>query len=462
MCGVFPIAICIMMFSFFDELKFLKKRLVILGVISIAISVFGLLANKAALESKTLTLSSPLNNEITSALLSFVQLFYNPYDTEVFSLKGIQQLINFCILLFIIAFGLMSITKSGGIKMALENRKIHETWREEFAEAGLISIFACNTIILMLTSSQARYHLVGAIPLMICAVINFFRFAEKHRDSYVPDIIAVSLIGLIITQTIVSIIYARADYIHKEDESSNVIRQIVEVADNNKIETVFIFADESSELSEKLRAYDISRDYESLTLEGSGISIKNWDYYAYACDRAYFSERNAIVVKDTNSIDELPLFVQETYSPISDFIVDNNSYVVYFSDTNPIDGVIGFPAVDKSVDLPSSSNFTANGDIDKHGWLQTDLMGVIFASPGLYSDGEKGYNITLNYESDDDSNLTYELYCNMNLIESLPMEADQNKVSFSIPPVAGEYIYAVRNETPGDVVIKDIHYDVIK
>ena len=134
------------------------------------------------------------------------------------------------------------------------------------------------------------------------------------------------------------------------------------------------------------------------------------------------------------------------------------TYTVYLSETNKFDGLTGFPVVDKATDLPSSKGITIKGETEEHGWLVTNEEGIVLSSPGLWSEGNMRYRVQLSYKCENADQAFFEIYRNMELMESSPLDPDEDVVYLEIPKEKGEYIYAVRNMSSSDIILKSIDY----
>lgn len=265
-----------------------------------------------------------------------------------------------------------------------------------------------------------------------------------------------------IIQCISSVDFIRNECIHVEDENTVLMEQISNAMGEEKIDTVFLMGQGLDGLAVQLRAYDINRNYESLIVDEDMYEINNVGFYDYSCDISSFSERNAIVVRQgDNTLDELPNWVADSYTLLSEVSDGYLNYEIWISDSCALDGRSGYPqGTTMSIDILATPGMTAEGVIDENGGLKYDKDGIVFASPGLYSDGKTSYDLTLSFETNKENSSFFELYRGTELLEEIPMSVNEEKLTIRIPNVEGEYFYGVRSEN-GEGIIKSVQYNAI-
>ena len=290
-CGLIPVAICVVVFWSLGFMRDIKKRIVGLWMYSGMIILTGLLIRyilglTTTASVNTFALCSPTDIEpITKNLGTLIGLVYNPSNgTPVFSIQGMKQLMNLCILVFFFTFGLISVKN---VVLFLRDRKEmkEEKWRYVFTESSFIILFIFNELILFLIGSTERYHLMGVVPLMGCACINCRKYIMRDKGRLYKSILGF-VICCIMAQGILAGLDFYKDYRHLEDKNRTVLEQVINVAKERNIGTIYFMGDNLSSMVEQIRVFDYDRNYQTLSLDGDNYSFWNYYYYSQSIDRS--------------------------------------------------------------------------------------------------------------------------------------------------------------------------------
>lgn len=279
----------------------------------------------------------------------------------------------------------------------------------------LISIFAWNYLILFLTYATPRYHLIGAVPLVICAVLELQALAERGASRRTKTRIAAVTAVLLSLIGWASIDYSERVHFHKFDVWTDVTAALRERLDAMDIQTVIWL--NGREMVEIMRLYDRTPDrlYTNMVVPEEGeMYAFNWNTYYAADDRIGYEDRN-IIVATAESFQRLPEYARMAYG-LTDVMLSvhaggyiNEEFRLYLSDTCPMDGSFGLPRGDAAIDLACSSGYQTQGTINAKGELETTDEGVVYESVFFFQNERESAVLNLEYglERESSSGDTY-------------------------------------------------------
>ncbi len=459
-CGIAPIVVCLII-SFISGKN--REYLGYRALVSIAVVILALfgrkLCNRVGVDPASNSLTIRSTNDYVSVLNdvvnNFLQLF-KPFFTsgvEATSFNGIIVCLRW-VIVFVVIMGLSFIPRAFGLYLCKDEEK-RELSIRAMVEMMLVSVFAWNAVILFMTMSSPRYHLIGSISLMLVSVFAVEAFLEKGQD-VVKALVAIALGTAIALVNYSSVYDMGMGYFEAGkryyDLSIDQCNELISYLDENGIDTVF-FVD-NTELPEFLRAYDKSRVYETYLADNG--SVINYDFYYTERDRSAYSDRNLLLVEG-DSKEKLPEYITENYTKVQDF----GRYEAFLSDTNPIDGMVLIEAGLTTIDMATTPGYKYVGKIDGSGWLHTGEEGKVLESDLLYF-SEAG-NVVVNYSVDEPTATKIILYDydeNYGRSENTSFEAlpESTKAEFNVEH-AGYYLITVEKADDKDVVIKDIIFN---
>ena len=238
------------------------------------------------------TLSESFNN----VLDRFCEVI-NPVRDDVvdaMTVQGVGSGIKWLILI-LICLGLVFVPRIFGIYL-VKRDKGKSSVRDNVT-ACLISVFLWNFFIMLITVSKSRYHLIGFLPLMICACI----FIEDlvRSNGMLQKVFFVAFLGMYAVFEYTVIAYFAPSYFNHEHLKSYVMEDelcgtIQGTAESYGVDNV-VFVNVVEE-PEVMRIYDPDRNY--TTYKAKEDVLYNYDYYIPDSDSGWENERNLIFVTD--------------------------------------------------------------------------------------------------------------------------------------------------------------------
>ena len=470
LCGILPVLMCFILPLMLGIAPEKHRQWAVVTAGTVAVSLIGLaIGLHGGIEAYTYTVSSldEVMDNLPVAVQDVLVLLraLTPYSERITSITGIMGLIRLAIAGVILIFGLYSLINVFGIQLY---RRVRDTvgealpggwYKRELIHSGLISISLWTFVILALTISQPRYHIIGIIPLMICAVMNFAALMEKDKITGIPGWLLTAISFILMLVCLFDGFKAETEYFHMQDKNLRTIDQVLALMDEYKVSTAFNIDD--TDMAAKLRFSDTSRVFETFVPEDR--SVNNHIFYYTEWDRSAYADRNILLAKE-GEFESCPDYIQACYEEIG--VAED--YTVYLSETNPIDGMAGLPLNDMSVDLPVAPGYEYKGSIDENGYLHTEASGDILRSPVLNSpldpvftrnDG-RSYRMTCRYGGKAGAHL--DLYLDGELIQSVELPAGGSEVSYDLPPDPGEYTYVIRKEDTAPFVYMETVFEAVE
>lgn len=282
---------------------------------------------------------------------SLVVLFHGRYGAEVsiVSHQGVRILIDWLLTGMILIFGGATIpmafcwktpSASSAEQIAAEEELKAETGRphrkvEWQTEALLISVFVWNFMILFLTQDTARYHLIGGIPLVICAVYEMNRWLYERKNGAVRDVFLAGTGLLLVLFCLVNLRWTSREYFHRQGGyalSTNYSRAEMEpiraLLDQYNAGTCIIAQKNDiygGALADCLQLYDPDDIYEEYDLAAQ--AFVTFDYYDHEVMSNRYTDRNLLLIHEED-ISEMPKSVMKEYTEIGECM----GYTVYLAE----------------------------------------------------------------------------------------------------------------------------------
>lgn len=422
LCGLLPVILCLSCYFFFDYYQcnqsdnrsfkwtiWQKKYQSIIIAVTIIATVSGLMlcrvlhVNPGSSTKMDLRTLSEVAEQPFRTFSTFLQIWslFPMQPVPVMSLRGMAMAVKFILISALLLFGFYGFRCVFG--RGLEVRSC------------LMAVFAWNYTILFLTYSTPRYQLMGAIPLMLCAIYALRDLLEKPGFSVAQTGVFAIILSSLLLIGVASIDYSERVHFHKLDALKTASKSLKEDLDRLGIKTVIWL--NGREMAEIMRLYDESPDrlYTNMVVPPEGDYYAfNWNTYYPANDRSGYNDYNAIIAT-AESFERMPYYVRNTYKKHeTDLPVHAGSYIdavfnIYLADTCPVDGSSGLPRGTMAIDLPCSAGYKVNGIINSGGELETSEQGLVYESVGLFlADGESA-SLELRYilEADEKSDPIY-------------------------------------------------------
>ncbi len=452
LCGLIPIMICSVVFMLIKQnpskTKWIISNILLSGV-TVALGIAIARANDVApkIDSMQLKRMEAVFDGNFSTVSALMYLFrpLGSVFVEIGSVQSILYLVRIILVCFIFLFGLANVPKVIGIrayKEKLEGKSVDSV--KEFISSSLITIFVWNFFVVFLTEAASRYHLIGAVALMVVSVITAYEFFSSDNKTLIPKLVIYVLSGLLVVANALSAVVSRDEYMHTLDFLYEVINPVLECKEQTDTDTVIILGANSSHVM--LRAYS---DGIYLACRSDGSIVPEFDYYTWYGDKSSFSDRNLLVIGKDFSIYDCPYYIQNAYSEI----FSNEECTIYYSDHSPFDAVAGFPILHDSIDLPLPCNYTVSGIINEYGQLLTSDGGVILKSPEMILDEGRNCQMNIGFQTETErSGLWIDVYKDGELFDTVQMVGSDAGTAEYLFTVPGVYNFSIRNESEGSAV----------
>lgn len=408
-----------------------------------------------------------VRDNLFSTFLDLVEMFriFPEKSIPVMSLGSVMSIVRLFLFAVILIFGLLSVGKIAATEIVKAQGMTSDSGdalgTDEgsgyalYAEQLLISVFLWNYFILFVSGSQQRYHILGAVPLMICAVIRFAAYlkglrTKEDQKSVTFDagfLLYIAVVGAILLLNLYQVLWGSRQYFHREDYSRAVDDAVISFMEEHDAGSAFSLY-ESGYGTEWLRYADKTRTYETY-LPDSG-EVLNHDFYYSDRDRSSYTDRNVLIATEYE-FDSCPSYIKDNYVLSGDAL----NYGLYLSEHNPIDGVAGPIEGMDTTDLVTAPGYEVNGDIDAAGHLTTDKTGEILISPSL--EITMPCKWTLDYKADQGADSVVELYAGEELIDTVRLSEGEGSVSFDFPG-NGSYGIVVNKTGSGRLTIGDMRF----
>lgn len=461
-CGIAPIVICVLVSILNGKDKeSALYRIVITGTVVL----MGLIGRRLCIIAGVDPASSSMEIRKTTDYISIfnsvfnylIQLF-NPFSKGGVSPTSFDGFVSCAkwVIIFGILMGLVYIPKAFGIYLCHKKDNTEDTVDvKTFIVTLLISVFAWNFLIMYMTTSSPRYHLIGLIPLMLVAVITLENFWSKCND-IVRVLLPVGICICIVIINYDAMINLSTSYYRRGDKYYGVsmyqCSELIDYLDEKNIGTVFWV--DNSELPELMRAFDKDRVYETYLSDSN--SVINYDYYYSERDRASYSARNLIMV-EKDKISDLPNYIVDNYTKTEEF----GRYEMLLGETNPIDGIVMVKPGLTTVDLASSPEYIFEGDIDGSGYLHTNQAGKVLESPVLRV--SEPFTVKVNYSLDSDGAAIIKIhefddYYGRDEGVSYELNPNDTEININVEKAAN-YLIVVQKQDQKEMVVKEIIFN---
>jgi len=460
--GIIPILMCALLIGICSGFTD-RKRILLNAVLTALIAVVGLLLNKRydlemhSFNSNLMKLRHGV--KFSEAFCNVIDTFVgavNPITDELVdavSFQGISGGIKW-IMLALICFGLFYIPKTFAIAKLAKTELCEEEPNIGIRDGiitALISVFVWNFFILLITVSKSRYHLIGLLPLVLCAVMYF---ETLFKNSKKTELLFLSFFsGIYIVYSISVVVHYAPKYFNHEVSGvfyldRNFAEQIASTAAENDVDTV-IFVNEVEE-AEMMRIYDMNVNYE--TYMSSKRQVYNYDYYITERDRSKLSNRNILAVAD-EEYEGLQEYIKNAYRNIGKI----GNYNIMIADECPMDGGTLIIENMTTIDLPISPGYEYSGDIGTNGYLYSVDENVM-ESPEFT--GNIDFIFAVNYErtGNTEDGAYIELFDrDNNLLEEKKIDATADSVSFECEKNI-DYKFKITNLSGELITIKEIEF----
>lgn len=217
---------------------------------------------------------------------------------EVFSGDGITSLLKCLLFSCIIIMALPCIKTFMCLDQLLAKEPIGVEGNDQvkLLRSELISIFICNYVITLLTSSTPRYLLIGFIPLILVAAMQLSSY-EVPRILDVCMILVIVLLNVFLQHDA----YIGVTNIFPGNYDKETCNSILEMADENGAEVVVLYG--ASDWAEVMRAYDT--DSVIVTYQPGKDCIADYDYVNTLTTEGLQSEKSVLAVPLNRSKDLL-------------------------------------------------------------------------------------------------------------------------------------------------------------
>lgn len=282
---------------------------------------------------------------------SLVALFHGRYgaDVSIVSHQGVRILIDWILTGMILIFGGMTVPtafcvrtpsmSSAELTAAEEGQKMPKGVPHASAgwqtEAMLTSVFVWNFLVLLLTQDTERYHLIGAVPLLVCAVYEMDRWLRRRKNDAVRFTFLTAtgmLLGMFclinVRWTSRELFYKRGGYALSTNYSRAEMEPVRALLDQYNAGTCIIAQKNDiygGALADCLQLYDPENIYEEYDLAAG--AFVTFDYYEHEVMKDRYTDRNLLLIHEEDIL-EMPKSVMKEYTQIGECM----GYTVYLAE----------------------------------------------------------------------------------------------------------------------------------
>lgn len=426
---------------------------------SVAATLVGLIAQHllgitTSASSMTLNSLETIRDNAVNCLIGFFRLFGAvPEESQaVFSLAGISALLRMAMAAAVLALALwVSVRAVLGLLPA------------RLGSVGyLASIFWWNLAVLLATNTrygdkyfEYRYHLIGAIPLLVLAVYVFPALVShparmRRAAAGIGAVLALTLVGLVDFDAVRSIWKPDGTFGANGPE-----REICGVIGSLDVQDVIITTDTGT--TEICAALDPSRRYVTLmSLEGQDPMLSTQDGSLTDTDGISYTRPAAIVCSAEDGIDSLPQYLAEQCVEVGRAA---GCLILRTEGAPLVDGYAGLPYGTQAIDYPNTTWYTYHGEIDAQRRLHTDLSGgEVLRSAALTFHTDTEITLSCKTVQGADEVGMLQLWSGDQLLCESAVPAGETQVSLFAS--AGEGYALVLTLNPGvEAVIGPIHFE---
>lgn len=416
-------------------------------------SAFGIKTNAASMTLNTL---DTMRDNAANCIIGFLRLFgaVPKEDLAVFSREGISTLLRMGLSggLLVLALWVAMRVLSGSLPGVLQPGRY------------LAAIFWWNLAVLLATNTrygdyyfEYRYHLMGAVPLLILAAFALPTFvaqpARLHRAAAAAGMAGMLVLALLVDTDAVGDIWM-------EDGTlgvNNPEREICGLVNTLDVEDVIVAA--GSGTTEICGALDPTRRYITLTYrENQGAVLETWDGYLTDTDGASYDKPAAVVLDMREGADPLPYYLESQCEVVG----KASGYLVLRTTGAPlVDGRSGFEYGDRAKDYPDSPWYTYTGELDNQRRLYTDPAGgevMRSAKLLLHTDACITLNYQVEYQSDRVG--TLQLWQGETMLSETEIPADQTQIQLDVPTGDGYYL-SLLTEEGTQLMVESVEFEAL-
>lgn len=315
-CGIIPVFACRILYIFVKkELPSKKEIILFVSTMIVVASAYvmhtmcGVASNADGMALRNLEGMSGAFSENNLNLLKIMRVL--PYDRVlVLSVQGAVSLLKCILFAFILIFAVPNLNKFLCLDKLIRTKtaKVETISDTTLLKSELISIFICNYLVTLLTSSTSRYLLIGFIPLIVVAVIQYSSYDTA-------EIVNVLLIGVLLLLNLFiqreACNAVRTVYINNYNRET--CDKILDAAKEQKADLIVLY--DASEWAEMIRVYD--SDYPTVTYYSINDNIWNFDYI------------NNIEASDIQGLNSILVVPAERENELLDQVIDQYKYVYW-------------------------------------------------------------------------------------------------------------------------------------
>lgn len=302
-CGLFAIYLIRIIYYLLDKKTINKRNVTELAICLVVMIISYYLHIKWGVYSAVSDMGYGLNlDHIKEYIKTFIGVFEIELNDSISSLHGLAFILKIVLVLFIVIFGLINITKICCVSKFFKKDKDDRY----LIKAELISIFAANSAIIILAHPTIRYQLVGIIPLILVAIISFEEFKPNIKFTY-----ALFVVLFILNALLQDFGYMNLKYYYKDVYSRETANQILEATYNINANMIVFY--DNTEWAESLRAYDSNIEIRSYNT--SEDALVDYDVVDGKKDVSYMESLNCVIVIDKDyEFNDLVSYIKENYS----------------------------------------------------------------------------------------------------------------------------------------------------
>ncbi|MGN0772604.1 MAG: hypothetical protein ACI4MP_02280 [Candidatus Ventricola sp.] len=315
-CGLFPVICCRIVRAIgakrFDRQGFLISALTV--IVFFAGFAFQKAANLTTRADAMMLLSMqdilPNAMQAVKDFLSVTMIVPKREALEIFTFEAFICYLKIGMLLVMLVMGFGELLQCFMIRTGLAAPEQIEDGAC-FVKASLASVFVWNLLILVLTETTPRYHLIGFVPFLILACIALAQKLETCPPGRLKDFLWTVIAAAVVLLAVMLFVDAREQVTNEKEERCQLV---ISEAERLDVQTVVILDD--GWLAEEIRPLDPERDY--VTYFSSEQKLVNYDVPSSFNDMSMLSGRHMLVTQDAYPFERLPDSMQQRYTLLKD------------------------------------------------------------------------------------------------------------------------------------------------
>lgn len=317
--GIVPIAVCIIVETLYEQ-KIGRAAYTIL--VELLVTIAGLFVcrinNVNPLgDSFSIISKDEFWDSLSQLITEFINVVapFGPEKAAVLSASGILTVLKLCIIFFVCIFGLIEIRSTCGIDLITKQADSDVARVKRY----LMTVTVFVALIQFLTVARSRYWIMGFVPIVLIATINWCQICTKNNE-LIQIIGKCAVAGV---ACLISILMLRFGIKYYFDDNANWYA----IADCMKeLNVNMALTADGPELAECMRVIDYDCEYIGVD---SDNQLVVYDWYIDQIEKFDYADRNAIVASKVLVEEQGDKYIPQEYV----YVKTVGDYNIYINET---------------------------------------------------------------------------------------------------------------------------------